>query len=130
MVCCFGRADLFLPLCSDGRRYKLRDCAFQEQAAAGGGVCTGWGWRELLSLGFAFTNPSTIRCFLSRSMQDMSFFGLCCPLATTGGSMGACSKAQLWIRSDKTFVDKTSADKTSEPAGEKPQAAESTEMTV
>jgi hypothetical protein len=44
--------------------------------------------------------------------------------------MGACSKAQLWIRSDKTFVDKTSADKTSEPAGEKPQAAESTEMTV
>ena len=24
MVCCFGRVDLFLPLCPDGRRYKLR----------------------------------------------------------------------------------------------------------
>ena len=46
MVCCLGRADLFLPLCPDGRRYKLRDCAFHEQAAAGRGVCTGWGWRK------------------------------------------------------------------------------------
>ena len=31
---------------------------------------------------------------------------------------------------DKTSVDKTSVDKTPEPAGKKPQAAESTETTV
>ena len=31
---------------------------------------------------------------------------------------------------DKTSVDKTSVDKTPEPAGKKPQAAESTESTV
>ena len=118
---------------------------FRWQKVQATGLCLSWtssSWRwclhwlglaeiwELLSLGFASTNPSTIRCFLSRSMQDMSCFGLCCHVATTGGSMGACSMAQLWIRSDKTFVDMTSADKTSEPAGEKPQAAESTEMTV
>ena len=82
--------------------------------------------------GFCFCKPiyDPLLPFQVHAGQDMSFFGLCCPLATTGGSMGACSKAQLWIRSDKTFVDMTSADKTSEPAGEKPQAAESTEMTV
>ena len=59
MVCCFGRVDLFLPLCPDGRRYKLRDCAFMNKAAAGGGVCTGWGLRKFGSCypGFCFYKP-------------------------------------------------------------------------
>ena len=60
-------------------------------------------------------------------MQAMSCFGLCCPLATTGGEHGGMFHGPAV---DKTSVDKTSVDKTPEPAGKKPQAAESTETTV